>query len=192
MATKLIIFTAPSGAGKTTIVRHLLNIYSELSFSVSATTREKRAHEQHGKDYYFLTVEDWKQRIEANEFLEWEEVYLNQYYGTLKSEIERIRNLGKFVIFDIDVKGAMNIKEEYGDDAITIFVKPPSPDVLFQRLKARQTEDKASLRKRIARAAEEFTYEMKCDYVLVNDDLNTAFRDAGQLIENIIYENNKP
>lgn len=191
MATKLIIFTAPSGAGKTTIVRHLLGKYDKLAFSVSATTRQKRAFEEYGKDYYFLTLEEWNAKIESGDFLEWEEVYTNQYYGTLKSEIERLRVEGKNVLFDIDVKGAMNIKEEYGDDAITIFVKPPSPDVLFKRLKARQTEDKTSLRKRIARAAEEFTYEVKCDIVLINDDLDEALQNAGKLIEQIILENER-
>jgi guanylate kinase len=191
MATKLIIFTAPSGAGKTTIVRHLLGKYDKLAFSVSATTRQKRAHEEHGKDYYFLTLEEWNAKIEADDFLEWEEVYTHQYYGTLKSEIERLRVEGKNVVFDIDVKGAMNIKAEYGEDAITIFVKPPSPDVLFQRLKARQTEDKASLRKRIARAAEELTYEVKCDIVLMNDDLKEALQNAEKIIEQIIFENER-
>ena len=168
--TKLIIFTAPSGAGKTTIVRHLLKKYDALAFSVSATSRKKRAHEIHGKDYYFLTLDEWHQKIAEGDFLEWEEVYTDQYYGTLKSEITRLREAGKFVVFDIDVKGAMNLKQTYGDDAVVIFVKPPSPDVLFQRLRDRQTEDEASLRKRINRAAEELTYELKCDTVLLNDE----------------------
>lgn len=182
--TKLFIFTAPSGAGKTTIVRHLLSKYDHLAFSVSATTRAKRQHEAHGKDYYFLTLEEWHAKIAAGDFLEWEEVYQNQYYGTLKSEIQRLRDLGKSVVFDIDVKGAMNIKATYGTDAITIFVKPPSPTVLFQRLKGRKTETEASLKRRMARAAEELTYETQCDLVLLNDDLTIALQNAEQIIEN--------
>ncbi len=184
--TKLIIFTAPSRAGKTTIVRYLLKKYTQLAFSVSATTREKRAREVHGEDYYFLSLDQWEEKSNANEFLEWQEVYKNQYYGTLKSEVERLRAMGKYVVFDIDVKGAINIKKEYGEDAVTVFVKPPSPDILFARLKARQTEDSASLRKRIARAAEELTYETRCDLVLLNDDLNVAFENADKIIQNII------
>lgn len=183
--TKLIIFTAPSGAGKTTIVRHLLEKYDALAFSVSATSREKRAHEIHGKDYYFLTLDEWHQKIAKGDFLEWQEVYTDQYYGTLKSEISRLREAGKFVVFDIDVKGAMNLKQAYGEDAVTIFVKPPSPDVLFQRLRNRQTEDEASIRKRINRAAEELTYEPKCDTVLLNDSLAIALQHAENLIEKI-------
>jgi guanylate kinase len=183
--TKLIIFTAPSGAGKTTIVRHLLAKYNHLSFSVSATTRENRAHEVNGKDYYFLSLEEWQSKIDEGDFLEYEEVYTNQYYGTLKSEIERLRLSGKSVLFDIDVKGAMNIKETYGEDAITIFVKPPSDEILFQRLRDRATETPESLRKRIARAAEELTYEPHCDIVLLNDDLDTALSEADKIIEKI-------
>jgi guanylate kinase len=183
--TKLIIFTAPSGAGKTTIVKHLLAKYDRLAFSVSATSRKSRAHEVHGKDYYFLTLEEWHQKIAEGDFLEWEEVYTNQYYGTLKSEIVRLREQGKNVVFDIDVKGAMNLKQAYGEDAIVIFVKPPSPEVLFQRLRDRQTEDEASLLKRINRAAEELTYESKCDMVLLNKDLGIALKEAEQIIEKI-------
>ncbi len=183
---KLIIFTAPSGAGKTTIVRHLLSKYDELAFSVSAATRSKRPHEVHGKDYYFLSLEEWYKKTEEGDFLEWEEVYQDQYYGTLKSEIQRLRNLGKGVVFDIDVKGAMNIKENYGDEAVTIFVKPPSPAVLFERLRGRQTETEDSLRKRIARATEELTYESKCDLVLLNDDLAIALQNAEEIIEKLL------
>lgn len=184
--TKLIIFTAPSGAGKTTIVRHLLQKYEQLAFSVSATSRSKRAHEIDGKDYYFLSLAEWHEKIAAGDFLEWEEVYTNQYYGTLKSEITRLRAAGKSVVFDIDVKGAMNIKTNYGADAITIFVKPPSPEILFQRLSDRKTEDEESLRKRIARASEELTYEPKCDLVLLNDQLEETLIKAEQIIEGIL------
>ena len=183
--TKLIIFTAPSGAGKTTIVKHLLGKYNHLSFSVSATTREKRAHEIHGKDYYFLSLNEWHTKIQEGDFLEYEEVYTNQYYGTLKSEINRLRLSGKSVLFDIDVKGAMNIKNTYGNDAVTVFVKPPSPEILFQRLRDRNTETDESFKKRIARAAEELTYEPQCDIVLLNDDLDSALSEANQIIEKI-------
>lgn len=183
---KLIAFTAPSGAGKTTIVRHLLAKYEDLAFSVSATTRAARSHEIQGKDYYFLSLAEWNQKIAEDDFLEWEEVYTNQYYGTLKSEIERLWAMGKYVVFDIDVKGATNIKKAYGDKAVTIFVKPPSPEILFSRLRNRQTEDEASLKKRIARAAEELTYETTFDEVLLNDDLDTCLRKAEQIIEALI------
>ena len=184
---KLFIFTAPSGAGKTTIVKHLLQKYEGLAFSVSATTRQPRAHETHGKDYYFLSVEEWHQRIENGEFLEWEEVYENQYYGTLKSEVERLWALGKAVVFDIEVKGATNIKKYYGEQACAIFVKPPSPEILFERLRNRKTESEDSLRKRIARAAEELTYENTFDIVLLNDILEETLEQAEKIIEKYLF-----
>lgn len=183
---KLIVFTAPSGAGKTTIVKHLLSKYDKLDFSVSATTRSPRPHEVHGKDYYFLSLEEWQQKVEEDDFLEWEEVYENQYYGSLKSEVERLWRLGKYVVFDMDVKGATNIKKIYGDRAVTVFVKPPSPEILFARLRNRQTEDEESLRKRIARAAEELTYEKTFDIVLLNDDLEICLRQAESVLEKIM------
>lgn len=183
---KLIIFTAPSGAGKTTIVRHLLKKYDELDFSVSATNRAKRPHEEDGKDYYFLSTEEFEKRVEADDFLEWEEVYDQQYYGTLISEVERIWTNGKTVIFDIEVKGATNIKKRYPENSLAVFIKPPSPEILFERLRNRKTETPESLRKRIARATLELTYENKFDAVLVNDDLETAFADAEKIIENYI------
>jgi guanylate kinase len=186
---KLIVFTAPSGAGKTTIVRHLLAKYEDLAFSVSAATRAARSHEIQGKDYYFLSLAEWNQKIAEDDFLEWEEVYTNQYYGTLKSEIARLWAMGKYVVFDIDVKGATNIKKAYGDKAVTIFVKPPSPEILFSRLYNRQTEDEASLKKRIARAAEELTYETTFDEVLLNDDLDTCLQKAEQIIETLMLKN---
>ncbi len=183
---KLVVFTAPSGAGKTTIVKHLLATYKALAFSVSATTRVARSHEVNGKDYYFLTLEEWNEKIKAGDFLEWEEVYTNQYYGSLKSEVDRLWAEGKYVIFDMDVKGATNIKKIYGDKAITVFVKPPSPEILFSRLRGRQTEDEASLQKRIARAAEELTYENTFDLVLLNDDLETCLQKAEKIIDNLV------
>jgi guanylate kinase len=185
---KLIVFTAPSGAGKTTIVKHLLSKYEELDFSVSATTRSPRPHEVHGKDYYFLSLEEWQQKIEEGDFLEWEEVYQGQYYGSLKSEVERLWSLGKYVVFDMDVKGATNIKKIYGDKAVTVFVKPPSPEILFARLRNRQTEDEESLRKRIARAAEELKYEPTFDIVLLNNDLSTCLKEAEDIFEKIVLK----
>jgi guanylate kinase len=180
---KLVVFAAPSGAGKTTVVKHLLKKYPILAFSVSATTRSPRSHEEHGRDYYFLSLSEWQQKIEENALVEWQEVYENQFYGTLKQEIERLWGLGKFVVFDIDVKGAVNLKKIYGDRALTIFVKPPSPEILFQRLRDRNTESEESLNKRIGRAAEELSFEPYFDLVLLNDDLTTCLTNAEQIIE---------
>jgi guanylate kinase len=183
---KMIVFTAPSGSGKTTLVRHLLSTYDFLDFSISATTRSKRDYETDGKDYYFISPEEFKNKIANNEFLEFEQVYENQFYGTLKSEVDRIWSLGKSVIFDIDVKGAKNIKELYGNKCLTVFVRPPSIEVLISRLTARATENEESLRKRIARIREEITYEPIFDTVVVNDLLEVAKKEAEFLTENFI------
>lgn len=183
---KLIIVTAPSGAGKTTIVHHLLNTFDQLAFSVSATNREKRAHETHGVDYYFLSTAEFRKLITEGAFLEYEEVYDNQYYGTLKREIERLWSLGKCIIFDVDVKGARNIQNAYPNESLSVFVKPPSKEILMERLKNRKTETPESLRKRIARATEELTYEDKFDTVLVNDKLEVALREAKKIVESFI------
>ncbi len=185
---KLIIFTAPSGAGKTTIVRHLLKKYDQLAFSVSATNRACRPHEEAGKDYYFLSTEEFKTRVENKEFLEWEEVYDDQYYGTLKSEIERIWETGKCIIFDIDVKGAENIKKTYPDNSYAVFVKAPSIEALLNRLQNRKTESPASLRKRITRAKEEMKYEKNFDIVLVNDILDVTLKEAENIVENFLQK----
>jgi guanylate kinase len=185
---KLIIFTAPSGAGKTTIVKHLLKVREDLAFSISACTRSQRYGEVNGLDYYFLSVEEFKRKVSAGDFVEYEEVYENQFYGTLKAEIERLKSLGKNVIFDIDVKGALNIKKFYGDEALTVFVSPPSPEVLFERLKSRKTEDEESLRKRIARARIELGYENKFDVTLINNDLETALNDAEMIVNTFLSE----
>ncbi len=181
--SKLIVFTAPSGAGKTTIVRHLLKKFDSLAFSISATTRERRPHEQDGLDYYFLSPEKFKALIDQNAFVEWEEVYENQFYGTLKSEIERLWAAGKHIVFDIDVKGATNIKRQYPSETLAIFVKPPAPEILFERLRERGTESEANLRKRISRAEEELTYENKFDVILVNDILEDALQGAERLVQ---------
>lgn len=186
---KLLIFTAPSGAGKTTIVKHLLKKYPTLAFSISATTRQPRPNEIHGQDYYFLSVDEWDKKIQANEFLEWEEVYENQYYGTLKSEVERLWALGKHVVFDIEVKGATNIKQYYGDKALAIFVKPPSEEVLFQRLRNRKTESTESLKKRMARTKEELAYEHTFDVILLNDILENTLKTAENMVEKYIMAN---
>lgn len=183
---KMFIFTAPSGAGKTTIVRHLLKNYDFLDFSVSATTREKRVHEVDGKDYYFLTREEFDKRVENDEFVEWEEVYEDRY-GTLKSEVERVWETGKHIVFDIEVKGATNIKKLYGDRCKAIFIKPPSVEVLIQRLKDRNTESASSLKKRIARIKREMTYQNTFDGVLVNDMLEVALKEAEFFVETFIY-----
>ena len=188
---KLIVITAPSGAGKTTIVRHLIKTFDFLGFSISATTREKRKHEEDGKDYYFMSVEEFKKMRRRRKFLEWEEVYDNQYYGTLKSEVERIWKEGKHIIFDVDVKGAKDIKKAYPDKTLAIFVKPPSVEELFARLRNRKTETEASLKKRFARSKRELKYEKKFDKVLVNDDLEIALQEAEEMVINFIKEKNK-
>ena len=183
---KMIVLTAPSGSGKTTLVKHLLQKFDFLDFSISATTRDQRAHEVDGKDYYFLSPEEFKTRLANDEFIEHEEVYENQFYGTLKSEVDRIWSLGKVIIFDIDVKGAKNIKDLYGEQCLTIFVRPPSVEVLISRLTARATENEESLRKRIARIREEITYEPIFDTVVVNDLLEVAQLEAEYLVKNFV------
>ena len=187
---KLIIVAAPSGAGKTTIVHHLLRKFPELAFSVSATNRARRNHETDGVDYYFLSTDDFKRRVTEGAFLEYEEVYDDQYYGTLKSEIERLWDLGKCVIFDVDVKGATSIKKVYPDESLTIFIKPPSKEILFERLKNRKTETTESLKKRIARVTEELKYEDRFDKVVLNDDLEHAFLEAEKVVKDFISNKN--
>lgn len=185
---KLIVFTAPSGAGKTTIVRHLLATMPELDFSISATTREKRDHEENGRDYYFLTQEAFEQKIADGEFIEYEEVYEGQFYGTLKSEVDRLQSEQKHVIFDIDVKGATAIKNLYGERCLAIFISPPSLEILIKRLTSRGTESEASLKKRIKRVKQEMTYLDKFDKILVNDLLDVAFKEAEFMVESFIFE----
>lgn len=184
---KTFVFTAPSGAGKTTVVRHLLEEYPDtLGFSVSATTREKRKHERGGRDYYFISKEDFKKSIKKGDFIEWEEVYKDQYYGTLNSEVERLWKKGKTVVFDIDVKGARSIKNYYGDSCLAVFISPPSVEVLVKRLKNRGTETKKSLKKRIARVKKEMEYKDTFDKVLVNDFLPETFRNAEKMVEDFM------
>ncbi|NJB84736.1 guanylate kinase [Lewinella marina] len=175
---KLLIFTAPSGAGKTTLVRHLLARFGELAFSVSATTRPPRPGERDGIDYHFLTPEAFLAKVANDEFVEYEEVYPGRFYGTLHSEVRRIWAANRTVVFDIEVKGATAIKRQYPEGSLAVFVAPPSREILFQRLRDRSTEDPESLRVRIARAAEELAYADRFDRVLVNDDLQAALAEA--------------
>jgi len=182
-ANKLIIFTAPSGAGKTTIVKHLLKTRQDLAFSISACTRPQRYGEINGMDYYFMSVGEFKKKIAQGDFLEWEEVYEGQFYGTLRSEVERLWAENKHVIFDIDVKGADNIKRKYKNNSLAVFVKTASNELLFERLRNRKTEDSESLRKRIARAQEEVQYESRFDISLVNDVLETTLEQASELVD---------
>ena len=186
--SKLIIVTAPSGAGKTTIVHHLLETYDTLAFSVSATNRARRAHEIDKIDYYFLSTKEFRRRVTEGDFLEYEEVYDGQFYGTLRSECERLWALGKCIVFDVDVKGALNIKRAYPDDSLAIFIQPPSKEVLFERLKNRKTETPESLKKRIARANEELTFADKFDAIIVNDVLQKAFTEAESLVETFLND----
>lgn len=184
MAGKALIFSAPSGSGKTTIVKHLLNTNPDLGFSISASTRDKRGRtEQNGKDYYFLTPEDFKQKIDRDEFIEWEEVYAGNFYGTLKSEIERIWNEGRNVIFDVDVKGGLNLKKYFGNKALAIFVKVPSIEVLEARLNDRGTESPQSLSQRLFKAKFEMGFQNKFDVVLVNENLETSLKEAQKLYD---------
>lgn len=190
MKGKLIIFSAPSGAGKTTIVKHLLAQKPELEFSISATSRGMRHTETHGKDYYFLSADEFKQKVDAGEFLEWEEVYAGTCYGTLKSEVERIRNKGNHVIFDVDVIGGLNIKKYYGDDALAVFVQPPSVEELRKRLVGRSTDAPEVIEKRVQKAEYELSFAPRFDVIIVNEKLEQAFADAEKIVRNFLSDNN--
>jgi guanylate kinase len=184
MAGKAIIFCAPSGSGKTTLVKHLLSTNADLGFSISASTRDKRGRtEKNGQDYYFLAPDDFKKKIDSNEFIEWEEVYEGNFYGTLKSEIERIWAEGKNVIFDVDVKGGLNLKNYFGDKALAIFVKVPSLEVLEARLHDRGTESPESLSRRLFKAKFEMSFQNKFDVVLVNEKLEDSCAEAQRLYD---------
>ena len=183
---KLIIFSAPSGAGKTTIVRHLLEKDLNLEFSISATSRLARHNETHGKDYYFLTDADFKLKVGNDEFLEWEQVYKGISYGTLKSEVERIRNLGKNVIFDVDVVGGLNIKKHFGDQSLAVFVQPPSVEELRRRLTTRSTETEEKIAIRVAKAEHEMTFAHQFDVIIVNDNLEEALVEAEKIVREFL------
>jgi len=186
MKGKLLIFSAPSGSGKTTVVKYLLGLNLGLEFSVSATSRPKRSNETNGKDYYFLGAEEFRQKIKNQEFIEWEEVYPGQYYGTLKQDVEKKRNEGKHVVFDVDVIGGLNIKKQFGDEALAVFIQVPSVKDLEKRLRERSTEDEESLRKRVDKAIREMEYANKFDRILVNDKLDDALQEAKRIVTDFI------
>jgi len=188
---KLIIFSAPSGSGKTTLVHYLLNQPElNLAFSISATSRKKRHNEVDAKDYYFLNTDVFKEKIKNNEFVEWEEVYENTFYGTLKSEIERLLKEGKNIIFDIDVEGGLNLKKLYTDNSLAIFVKPPSIEELKKRLEKRKTETKETINKRIEKADKELQYSKNFDVIITNDDLEKTKKKTFELVKKFINETN--
>lgn len=184
---KAIIFSAPSGAGKTTIVKHLLETNPLLGFSISACTRDKRGRsEENGRDYYFLTPAEFKKKIDNDDFVEWEEVYPGNFYGTLKSEIERIWDTGRHVIFDVDVKGGLELKKYFGDRALAVFVRVPSMDVLRERLTRRSTENEDSMSQRLFKAEFEMSFEDKFDVTLVNENLTDTLKKAEEMVNNFI------
>lgn len=181
-----IIISAPSGAGKTTLVKRLMQKIPRLGFSVSCTTRSPRTNEIHGIDYYFISLEEFKKKIEENAFVEYEEVYENQYYGTLHSELERLYNEGKIPVFDVDVKGGIRLKELFGKEALSVFIAPPSLQTLKERLTNRNTETPESLKRRVQKAEEELQYQSKFDAVVVNDDLELSSDKLVQLVGNFL------
>ncbi|MCQ2607698.1 MAG: guanylate kinase [Bacteroidales bacterium] len=183
---KMLILSAPSGSGKSTIIQYLLNKGLPLEFSISATTRSPRGNEQHGKEYYFYTVEEFKNKIANNEFVEYEEVYENRFYGTLKSECERIWAKNKVIVFDVDVAGGMRLKKLFGDKALSLFIQAPSVEVLRQRLEGRKTDSAEEIQKRIDKATYEMQFASKYDAIVINDKLETACNDAEQLLINFL------
>ena len=184
MENKVIIFSAPSGAGKSTIVNHLLQLHPELEFSISATSRAPRGSERHGVEYYFFSADEFRQMIAEDKFVEYEEVYPGSFYGTLRSEVERIWAKDHVIIFDIDVQGGVNLKRIFGEQAFSVFIQAPSVDVLRERLIGRGTDSQEAIEKRVAKAASEMEFAAgKFDYVLVNDDLQTAKAEAEKVIE---------
>lgn len=187
MSNKVIIFSAPSGAGKSTIVNHLLGIHPELEFSISATSRAPRGQEQHGVEYYFFSAEEFRQMIAEDKFVEYEEVYAGSFYGTLRSEVERIWAKGNVIIFDIDVQGGVNLKRIFGDQAFSIFIQAPSVEILRERLIGRGTDTPEAIEKRVAKAASEMEFAAgKFDYTLVNDDLQTALAEAERIVDEFL------
>ena len=184
---KLIVFSAPSGSGKTTIVRHLLNQEKfQLEFSISATSREARGNEKDGEDYYFISAKEFKNKIKLDEFLEWEEVYIDNFYGTLKTEVERIWSKGKHVIFDIDVAGGLRIKKKFPERTLAVFVKPPDINELIIRLKQRGEESSEKIAMRVAKAPTEMATAPQFDTIILNDDLTTALNDAENLVNDFL------
>lgn len=182
MANKVLIFSAPSGSGKSTIVNHILGLHPEVEFSVSATSRPPRGQEQNGVEYYFIDEDEFRRRIADDEFVEYEEVYQGRFYGTLKEEVERIWAKGNVIIFDVDVKGGVNLKKYFGDKALSVFIQAPSIEELRRRLIFRGTDSEEEIEKRVGKAAEEMTYADKFDYILINDDLDTAFAESEKVV----------
>ena len=183
---KAIIISAPSGAGKTTLVNKLLEAKLPLLFSISACSRNPRDGEENNKDYYFLSIEEFQQKINTQEFIEWEEVYKGNFYGTLKKEIERIWKKKKHVVFDVDVIGGVSLKEYFNENALCIFIKPPNLEVLAQRLKKRNSDDKESIKKRIEKSFEEMKSMNKFDKIIVNDKLSTSSKDIIEIVEKFL------
>jgi len=181
---KIIIITAPSGAGKTSITRHLLNTFpGKLAFSISAATRKARGNEKNGVDYYFISEEDFTNKIQHEEFAEWEMVYEGKYYGTLKSELARIWNLGKVPVLDIDVKGAIHVQQQYPETTLSVFIQPPSVDELKRRLQSRGTESEESLNARVNKASYELSFKHYFDHIIINDDLDKAVKQAEEIVK---------
>jgi len=190
MNGKLIIFSAPSGAGKSTLVKHLLEKGFDLEFSISATSRLPRGSERHGEDYYFISADEFRNKIARDEFLEFEEVYEGCFYGTLKSEVERITSQGKNIIFDVDVIGGLNVKKQYGNKALAVFVAPPSVEVLEKRLKNRATDSAEKIAERINKAEYEMTFAPQFDKIVVNDNLETAQKEVEEIIREFLTSKN--
>lgn len=186
MSNKVVIFSAPSGSGKSTIVHHILGLHPEMEFSVSATSRAPRGSEQNGVDYYFYSAEEFRRMIGEDMFVENEEVYPGSFYGTLKSEVERIWAKGHVIIFDVDVKGGLNLKKYFGDKALAIFIQAPSVEELRRRLIARGTDSDEAIAERVDKAEEEMTYAEHFDHILVNDDLAASFREAEKVVDDFL------
>lgn len=186
MSNKVIIFSAPSGSGKSTIVSHILKLHPEMEFSVSATSRAPRGQERNGIEYHFFTADEFRKMIAEDKFVEYEEVYAGSFYGTLKSEVQRIWDKGHVIIFDVDVKGGVNLKKYFGDKALSIFIQAPSVEELRKRLIARGTDSAEAIAKRVAKASEEMTYADKFDYILVNDDLQKAYAEAEKVVDDFL------
>lgn len=186
MNNKVIIFSAPSGSGKSTIVSHILKLHPEMEFSVSATSRAPRGQERNGIEYHFFTADEFRKMIAEDKFVEYEEVYAGSFYGTLKSEVQRIWDKGHVIIFDVDVKGGVNLKKYFGDKALSVFIQAPSVEELKKRLVARGTDSAEAIAKRVAKASEEMTYADKFDYILVNDDLQKAYAEAEKVVDDFL------
>lgn len=186
MSNKVIIFSAPSGSGKSTIVSHILKLHPEMEFSVSATSRAPRGQERNGIEYHFFTADEFRKMIAEDKFVEYEEVYAGSFYGTLKSEVQRIWDKGHVIIFDVDVKGGVNLKKYFGDKALSVFIQAPSVEELRKRLVARGTDSAEAIAKRVAKASEEMTYADKFDYIFVNDDLQKAYAEAEKVVDDFL------